>query len=247
MKKLTWIFCCSLLTALLISSCTKGCKKEEKVNKKSPVEVGDQKEEASAQKAIKEENTGINKDKEALMEEWQLKEGDNLYATFDTSMGPIKVKLFWDKTPMTVRNFVELATGKKEWTNPVTGEKNHKPLYNGTTFHRVIKNFMIQGGDPAGNGTGGPGYKFKDEVRPDLKHDKPGILSMANAGPNTNGSQFFITEVATPHLDNRHTVFGETVKNEVSLEVLRKIASVPTANDKPQTPVIIKEIRISKE
>jgi peptidyl-prolyl cis-trans isomerase A (cyclophilin A) len=245
MKKITVFFYGCLLTALLMSSCTKGCKKQEAAPSKNQTEIENHKQEEHP--AQKETEKTENKDKEILMKEWQLKEGDNLYATIETSMGNIKAKLFWDKTPMTVRNFVELATGKKEWTNPLTGEKTNKPLYNGTTFHRIIKGFMIQGGDPAGNGTGGPGYRFKDEFRPDLKHDKPGILSMANAGPGTNGSQFFITEVATPHLDGRHTVFGETVNKEVSDEVLKKIASVPTEHDKPKTPVVIKEIRITKE
>lgn len=235
------------LSVLLLNACTKSCNKPASSTseiKKIDNEVDDKNEDNLPKKAHENHD---NKDKEILMEQWQLKEGDNLYATFHTSMGDMKIKLFWDKTPMTVRNFVELATGKKEWHDPVTGTKTTKPLYNGTTFHRVIKNFMIQGGDPLGNGTGGPGYKFKDEFRPDLKHDKPGILSMANAGPNTNGSQFFITEVPTPHLDNRHTVFGETVNNETSLTVLQKIASIPTVNDKPQTPITIKEIRITKE
>ena len=127
-----------------------------------------------------------------------------LYATLKTSMGDIVVQLFEDKAPKTVANFVGLASGTKEWTDPKTGEKVKKPLYNGTIFHRVIPGFMIQGGDPLGNGTGGPGYRFEDEFNPDLRHTKGGILSMANAGPNTNGSQFFITLAPTLHLDN-HT------------------------------------------
>ena len=120
-----------------------------------------------------------------------------LYATLKTSMGIIVVRLYDDKAPKTVENFVGLATGTKEWTDPKTGEKVKRPLYNGTIFHRVIPGFMIQGGDPLGRGTGGPGYRFADEFSPDLRHNKAGILSMANAGPNTNGSQFFITHGAT--------------------------------------------------
>jgi peptidyl-prolyl cis-trans isomerase A (cyclophilin A) len=167
-----------------------------------------------------------------------------LYATFNTSMGNIVVRLYEDKAPKTVENFVGLATGTKEWTDPKTGEKVKRPLYNGTIFHRVIPNFMIQGGDPMGNGRGGPGYKFADEFSPDLKHNKPGILSMANAGPNTNGSQFFITLAPTPHLDNRHSVFGEVVQGQ---EVAVAIANVPRgANDRPVKDVVLIGVVISR-
>src|SRR5690349_21107670 len=163
-----------------------------------------------------------------------------LYATIKTSMGDIVVHLFDDKAPKTVANFVDLATGKKEWTDPKTGQKTSAPLYNGTIFHRVIPDFMIQGGDPLGNGTGGPGYRFEDEFNPDLRHSKPGILSMANSGPNTNGSQFFITVKPTPWLDGRHTVFGEVVKGQ---EVVTAIANAPRGpNDKPVKDIVIKEI-----
>jgi len=138
---------------------------------------------------------------------------EQLYATFQTSMGTIVVKLLPEKAPVTVANFVGLAEGTKEWTDPRSGQKQAgKPLYDGTMFHRVIPDFMIQGGDPLGTGTGGPGYKFQDEIGPDNKFNKPGLLAMANAGPGTNGSQFFITEIATPWLDKGHTIFGEVVK-----------------------------------
>ena len=138
---------------------------------------------------------------------------EQLYATFQTSMGTIVVKLLPEKAPITVENFVGLAEGTKEWTHPRTGEKQKGvPLYDGTLFHRVIPDFMIQGGDPMGTGTGGPGYRFQDEIGPDNKFSKPGLLAMANAGPGTNGSQFFITEIATPWLDKGHTIFGEVVK-----------------------------------
>jgi len=133
---------------------------------------------------------------------------EEIYATFQTSMGDIVVKLMPQKAPLTVENFVGLAEGTKEWTDPKTGQKVKRPLYDGTVFHRVISQFMIQGGDPLGNGTGGPGYRFGDEIGPDNRFDRPGLLAMANAGPNTNGSQFFITEVPTPHLDRGHTIFG---------------------------------------
>jgi peptidyl-prolyl cis-trans isomerase A (cyclophilin A) len=145
-----------------------------------------------------------------------------LYATFKTSMGDVVVQLFEDKAPKTVANFVGLASGTKEWTDPKTGEKVKRPLYNGTIFHRVIPGFMIQGGDPLGNGTGGPGYKFEDEFNPDLRHTKGGILSMANAGPNTNGSQFFITHVPTPHLNGKHTVFGKVTKGLDVVDAIRQ-------------------------
>jgi peptidyl-prolyl cis-trans isomerase A (cyclophilin A) len=167
-----------------------------------------------------------------------------LYATFKTSMGDIVIHLYEDKAPNTVANFVGLATGTKEWTDPRTGEKVKKPLYNGTIFHRVIPGFMIQGGDPLGRGTGGPGYRFADEFHKELRHSKPGILSMANSGPNTNGSQFFITHVPTPHLDNRHSVFGEVVKGQ---EVVVAIGNVPKGpGDRPQKDVVLQEVVISR-
>jgi peptidyl-prolyl cis-trans isomerase A (cyclophilin A) len=167
-----------------------------------------------------------------------------VYATLKTSMGDIVIQLFDDKAPRTVANFVGLATGTKEWTDPKTGEKVKRPLYSGTIFHRVIPGFMIQGGDPLGNGTGGPGYRFEDEFHPDLRHSKAGILSMANAGPNTNGSQFFITFQATPHLDGRHSVFGEVVKGQ---EVVTAIATVSRdPRDRPIKDVVLKEVVISR-
>jgi cyclophilin family peptidyl-prolyl cis-trans isomerase len=164
-------------------------------------------------------------------------------ATFETSMGNIHCTLFPDKAPVTVANFIGLATGKKQWTDPKTGQKETgKPLYDGTIFHRVIPDFMIQGGDPLGTGTGDPGYKFKDEFTDDLNFDVPGRLAMANSGPNTNGSQFFITEVPTPHLNHHHTIFGQCE----DLELVKKIGRVPVdRNDKPRTPVVIKHVVIA--
>jgi peptidyl-prolyl cis-trans isomerase A (cyclophilin A) len=143
-----------------------------------------------------------------------------LHARFVTSMGDIECALTEKETPRTVANFVALATGKVEWTRP-DGKKSKDPLYSGTVFHRVIPEFMIQGGCPEGSGRGSPGWRFKDEFVPSLRHDGPGVLSMANAGPGTNGSQFFITEVATPHLDGKHTVFGKVTKN---VDLVKKIA-----------------------
>jgi peptidyl-prolyl cis-trans isomerase A (cyclophilin A) len=167
-----------------------------------------------------------------------------LYATLKTSMGDIVVQLFEDKAPKTVANFVGLASGTKEWTDPKTGDKVKRPLYNGTIFHRVIPGFMIQGGDPLGNGTGGPGYRFEDEFNPDLRHSKAGILSMANAGPNTNGSQFFITTQATPFLDGKHSVFGEVVKRQ---EVVVAIAGVARdGRDRPAKDVVLREVVITR-
>jgi peptidyl-prolyl cis-trans isomerase A (cyclophilin A) len=167
-----------------------------------------------------------------------------LYATLKTNMGVIVIRLFDDKAPKTVENFVGLATGTKEWTDPRSGQKVKQPLYNGTIFHRVIPGFMIQGGDPLGRGTGGPGYRFADEFHPELRHNKAGILSMANAGPNTNGSQFFITLAPTPHLDNRHSVFGEVVQGQ---EVVVAIGNAPRgANDRPVKDAVLQEVVISR-
>jgi peptidyl-prolyl cis-trans isomerase A (cyclophilin A) len=178
-----------------------------------------------------------------IMTEAQEKKGP-VYATMKTSMGDVVILLFEEKAPKTVANFVDLATGAKEWTDPKTKQKVKRPMYNGTIFHRVIPDFMIQGGDPLGNGTGGPGFRFADEFHPDLKHSKPGILSMANAGPNTNGSQFFITHKATPWLDGKHSVFGEVVKGQ---DVVNAMASAPRdSRDKPTKDVVLVEVVISR-
>jgi peptidyl-prolyl cis-trans isomerase A (cyclophilin A) len=167
-----------------------------------------------------------------------------VYATLKTSMGDIVIQLFEDKAPKTVANFIALANGTKEWIDPKTKEKVKRPLYNGTIFHRVIPGFMIQGGDPLGNGTGGPGYQFEDEFHPDLRHSKAGIISMANAGPNTNGSQFFITYKATPWLDGHHSVFGQVVKGQ---DVVDAIGNVPRDfRDRPVKDIIIKEVVITR-
>jgi peptidyl-prolyl cis-trans isomerase A (cyclophilin A) len=168
-----------------------------------------------------------------------------MHAHFTTSEGSFAIRLFEQEAPTTVANFVGLAEGTKEFTDPRTGKKATRPFYNGLIFHRVIDGFMVQGGDPLGTGTGGPGYTFKDEFHPKLRHDKPGILSMANAGPGTNGSQFFITLAATPWLDNRHSVFGEVVEG---MDVVRRIGSTPTSKpgDRPIKPITVEAIEIRR-
>jgi len=177
------------------------------------------------------------------IEDKDLGVGKGLFAVFETTMGEWICQLEEEKTPETVDNFVGLATGQKEYTDPKTREKmTGVPFYDGTVFHRVIKDFMIQGGDRLGQGTGGPGYKFKDEFHPTLKHTVPGILSMANAGPGTNGSQFFITLVPTSWLDNKHTVFGKVVKG---MDVVEKLGVTPTASgDRPRQEVKINSLKI---
>ena len=166
-------------------------------------------------------------------------------AHFTTTEGNFAVTLFDDLAPKTVANFTGLAEGTIEWTDPRTGKKTKTPYYNGTVFHRVIDGFMIQGGDPLGQGTGGPGYKFADEFHPKAKHTGAGILSMANSGPNTNGGQFFITLAATPWLDNKHSVFGEVVSG---MDIVKKIGSTQTSKpgDRPVKPISITTVTIEK-
>jgi peptidyl-prolyl cis-trans isomerase A (cyclophilin A) len=167
------------------------------------------------------------------------------YAVFNTSEGTVVCRLFEKEAPKTVANFVELAEGKRDWTHPVSGKKGKDRLYDGTIFHRVIPNFMIQGGDPAGTGFGGPGYQFEDETNGSPhKFDKPGKLAMANAGPNTNGSQFFITVAPTQWLTGKHTIFGEVVEG---YEVAEKIVSTPrNKQDKPNKDVVVQKVVIEK-
>ena len=166
------------------------------------------------------------------------------YATLHTNHGDIKVELFPNHAPKTVRNFVGLADGSQEWTDPRTGATSQAPLYDGVVFHRVISGFMIQGGDPLGTGTGGPGYRFGDEFHPDLQFSKPYLLAMANSGPGTNGSQFFITVAPTPWLNTKHTIFGEVADAE-SRAVVDAIAAVPVgAMDRPKTAVVIESITV---
>ena len=167
------------------------------------------------------------------------------YAVFSTTEGKITVRLFETDAPITVKNFIELAEGQKEWTHPTTRAKSKDKLYDGTIFHRVIPDFMIQGGDPAGSGMGGPGYRFQDETKGSPhKFDKPGKLAMANSGPGTNGCQFFITVAPTAWLTGNHTIFGEVVEGQ---EIVVKISKVPrSAQDKPTKPVVLESVVIER-
>ena len=169
-----------------------------------------------------------------------------MFAHFTTSEGKFTIQLFDQEAPRTVENFIGLAEGTKEWTDPRTGRKATAPYYNGTIFHRVIDAFMIQGGDPLGQGTGGPGYKFADEFSPKRRHAKAGVLSMANSGPNSNGGQFFITLVATPWLDDKHSVFGEVTEG---MDVVNKIGKTPISKpgDRPLKPITIESVTIERK
>src|SRR4029450_598411 len=169
----------------------------------------------------------------------------SMTATFATSKGTFKVRLLPEHAPTTVKNFVELATGQREWTDPRDGQRKAEPLYDGTVFHRVIPDFMIQGGDPKATGTGGLGYQFEDEFPPGAPSlDRPGLLAMANAGPDTNGSQFFVTVASTPWLTGKHTVFGEVVEG---MDVVNSISTVETdTRDRPAAPVVLSRVEIEE-
>jgi peptidyl-prolyl cis-trans isomerase A (cyclophilin A) len=172
---------------------------------------------------------------------------EQLYATLKTNHGDIEIRLFPDHTPQTVRNFVELATGEREWVHPATGERSTARLYDGTVFHRVMSGFMIQGGDPLGNGTGDPGYQFADEFHPDLRFDRPYLVAMANAGPGTNGSQFFITVAPTAWLNRKHTIFGE-VTDPAGQKVVDAIAATQTnpRTHRPVNDVVIESVVVDR-
>jgi peptidyl-prolyl cis-trans isomerase A (cyclophilin A) len=172
-----------------------------------------------------------------------LKGTGPLIAAIETNKGTLQCKLFDDKAPVTVANFIGLATGKRTWRDPRSGEWVNTPAYNGTTFHRIIKGFMIQGGDPRGNGSGEPGYVIKDEIWAGSSHDKPGLLCMANRGPNTNGAQFFITDASAPHLNGGYTVFGECAP----VELVHTIANVEVIGERPAQPVTITSVVISRD
>jgi len=169
---------------------------------------------------------------------------EDLFATLHTTMGDIELRLFPNHAPKTVTNFVGLAEGTREWTDPRTRQKSSTPLYDGTVFHRVISGFMLQGGDPLGTGTGGPGYQFADEFHPELSFDRPNLLAMANAGPGTNGSQFFITLAPTPWLNRKHTIFGEVTAGQDVVEAIGKTET--GRGDKPRTEIAISSVDIER-
>jgi peptidyl-prolyl cis-trans isomerase A (cyclophilin A) len=169
---------------------------------------------------------------------------DTLTATLRTNQGTVVIRLFPDHAPKTVRNFVELAEGGREWTDPGTGQATTRKLYDGTIFHRVIPDFMIQGGDPLGSGRGGPGYKFADEIHPDLRFDRPYLLAMANAGPGTNGSQFFITVAPTPWLNGKHTIFGEVVQGADVVDLISRVKT--GSQDRPVEDVTVDSVTIER-
>jgi peptidyl-prolyl cis-trans isomerase A (cyclophilin A) len=223
-----------LITSLLLTGCS-SIEKEIEIQTGTKVEQEmklDEKVETSKKSESKTKN------------ERQSEKVSMNTAILNTSMGQITIELFPNQAPKTVKNFVDLATGAKEWTDPNIGEKVKSKLYDGTIFHRVIPGFMIQGGDPLGSGTGGPGYNFADEFHGELSFDKPYLLAMANAGPNTNGSQFFITVAPTTWLNRKHTIFGQ-VTDPASQKVVDAIATVKTgANDKPVQAVKIESVTI---
>jgi len=169
---------------------------------------------------------------------------ETLTATLQTNQGPVVIRLFPDQAPKTVRNFVELAEGGRQWTDPRTGRETTSKLYDGTIFHRVIPDFMIQGGDPLGSGRGGPGYKFADEIHPDLHFDRPYLLAMANAGPGTNGSQFFITVAPTPWLNGKHTIFGEVIEGADVVDAISRLKT--GSQDRPVEDVTIESVTVDR-
>ncbi len=218
---------------LLVVTAVAGCKKDE------PAATSTVKPTAPAQAAAPAQP-------QFAAGSWQAKAmaGQDIYATFKTNLGDVTVKLFAKDAPKTVTNFVGLASGEKDWRNPATGEsKKGVPLYNGTIFHRVIEGFMIQGGDPLGSGRGDPGYDFEDEFQSGRTFNKPGLLAMANKGPNTNGSQFFITTSQPAHLNNHHTIFGEVIKGYEVVSTIEKVPKGP--GDRPLQPVTIESIQLS--
>jgi peptidyl-prolyl cis-trans isomerase A (cyclophilin A) len=239
-KKVLWIYVCAFLLAAF-SFRADAQTKETKADDKAAIETS-----TPAAEPAKKDEAKATKGKKNKKVATDTKKGTPMFAMFETSKGNFKVKFLADKAPKTVENFVGLAEGTKEWTDPKSGSKVKKPFYDGLVFHRVIKDFMIQGGCPLGNGTGGPGFRFEDEFPAgQQKHSKPGILSMANSGPNTNGSQFFVTTVPTPWLDGKHTVFGEVVEG---MDVVHSIENARTSSgDRPAEPITITHVKIIRE
>lgn len=246
MKLLSYFVC--VLFIFSVANAQTDAKETEGKSKEAGNEVT--KASDDNKKAESKENVSKNGDTNTKKETKKSKKKDKskmkaVSAEFHTSEGNFKVELYPDKAPETVENFAGLAEGSKEFTDPKTGKKTKRPFYDGLIFHRVIEGFMLQGGCPLGNGTGGPGYKFKDEFDKTLRHDQPGMLSMANAGPGTNGSQFFVTVAPTPHLNDRHSIFGKVIEG---LDVVMKISKTPTGRgDKPIKDIVIKNIKIERK
>ncbi len=202
----------------------------------------------SQRQSAVDERRKLQEEMDALTEDqvWKrlrVAKGQAMSVDFTTTLGDVTCALWPEKAPMTVLNFVDLAEGSREWKDPRTNEWVQRSLYNGTTFHRVIPDFMIQGGDPMGTGRGGPGYRFKDEKQPGVTFEKPGLLAMANAGPNTNGSQFFITEGTPTHLNGKHTIFGGDCE---PMKVVQAIARTKAVRNKPVTDVVVSRVRIRR-
>jgi len=204
------------------------------------------KETATTTTQQKPAETAAEQKEEAVKQESKLNLPPGLYAVLETSMGNITIKLYEKEAPETVANFVGLATGTKPYTDPKTGQETKGNFYDGLIFHRVIPSFMIQGGCPLGKGTGDPGYKFADEFSDNLKFDGPGYLAMANSGPNTNGSQFFITVAPTEHLNNKHTIFGKVVDGQDVANAISEVKTDGPRTNRPVEPVMIKHVKIQR-
>jgi peptidyl-prolyl cis-trans isomerase A (cyclophilin A) len=237
-----------ILTTVFLCLSLAACKDSDKKESSSPPPPASEARPAQAPGASAQAPAATPPAEAAASGEWtkKVQAGQEVYATLKTNQGDITVRLFSKDAPKTVANFVGLATGEKPWTDPNSGQRvTGKPLYDGVIFHRVIPGFMIQGGDPTGTGRGDPGYRFEDEFQSGRTFNKPGLLAMANAGPGTNGSQFFITTSTPDYLNNRHTIFGEVVKG---YEVVEKISNVQRdTRDRPQTPVVINTIAMSDQ
>lgn len=248
------IYIAAFLILVLGAGCTSSDDSKPAPTQTTPAQTENAAPAATAEPTAAPADQSANAGAATGQEQKQATGGKKMHAIMDTTMGKIKILLYNDKAPKTVENFVGLAEGTKEFTNPKTGKKEKRPYYDGIIFHRVIDGFMIQGGDPTGTGMGGPGYTFADEFHPEAKHTKPGILSMANAGPNTNGSQFFITVAPTDFLDfdhprnkprnGGHAVFGEVVEG---MDVVYAISKVPRdSNDRPKKEVKINSVKIER-
>lgn len=251
MKPLKLLFVASLCLSMSVACSKKNADSAQDAPQEDAAALGQEEAKEADAKADKDAAKDDDKKDDVTLNAEDPKaildavEGEGtLHATFVTSKGEINCELFEDQAPTTVANFVGLANGSKKFEDPNDRTIKEEPFYNGTIFHRVIPDFMIQGGDRLGKGMGGPGYKFEDEFNPELRHDSAGILSMANSGPNTNGSQFFITDAPTPHLDDRHSVFGKCA----DLDVISEIATVDRgAADRPNEDVVLERVEISRK